>query len=356
MTRRRIVQALTVATVLAGLFLPGALQARPRAATVLVMAVADTGGPSAVATTFMRDVERLSNGQLVVTVRVPTQQTSEGELTVIRDLENGAVSMGWIPTRAWDAVGVQTFAPLQAPFLITSYPLLQKVLDGSLGKGMLGGTRASGVRTLGLAAIDLHVPLGARHRFVAVSDFHNATLRFPSNSSLTAAIIEALGGKAASIASGAPLFAALKSGQIDGAVTAITVVLFNGYYGAAAYLTTNLVFFPVVGSVGINEQTFEALSPHERAILTKAATEMTRKSFAGILARDQQQLGILCRTGLKMATSSKAQLAGLRRAEQPVYAKLEANRATAAAIAKIQALKKTTKVARTLRIPAGCGA
>jgi hypothetical protein len=57
-----------------------------------------------------------------------------------------------------------------------------------------------------------------------------------------------------------------------------------------------------------------------------------------------------------MATSSKAQLAGLRRAEQPVYAKLEANRATAAAIVKIQALKKTTKVERPLRIPAGCRA
>jgi TRAP-type C4-dicarboxylate transport system substrate-binding protein len=299
MTRRRIVRVTSVATVLVGLCLPGALQASPRAATVLVMSVADTGGPPDIATTFVRDVERLSKGQLVVSVRVPTQQTADGELTVIRDVQNGAVPMGWIPTRAWDAVGVGTFVPLQAPFLVTSYALLRKVLDGRVGRGMLGGTRAYGVRTLGLAAIDLHVPLGAQRRFVGVSDFRNATLRFPSNSSLTTAIVEALGGKAASIASGAPLFAALKSGQINGAVTAIHVVLFNGYYGAAAYLTTNLDFFPVVGSVGINEQAFEALSLQERAILTKAATEMTRKSFAGILARDQQQLGILCRTGLK---------------------------------------------------------
>lgn len=355
MTRRRIVQPLSAATVFVGFFLPGALQARPDAATVLVMAVADTGGPPDVATTFVRDVERLSKGQLLISVRLPSQQTAEGELTVIRDVQNGTVPIGWIPTRAWDAVGVQTFAPLQAPFLITSYALLQKVLEGRVGRGMLGGTRSVGVRTLGLAGIDLHIPLGAQRRFVGVSDFHDAILRFPSNSSLTEAIIEALGGKAASIASGAPLFAALKSGQIDGAVTAIHVVLFNGYYGAAAYLTTNLVFFPVVGSVGINEQTFEALSSHERSILTKAATDMTRKSFVGVVARDQDQLRILCRTGLKMATSSNAQLAALKRAEEPVYARLGANRATAVAIAKIRALKKKMKVARPLRIPAGCG-
>jgi hypothetical protein len=28
---------------------------------------------------------------------------------------------GQVPTRAWDAVGISTFAPLQAPFLITNY-------------------------------------------------------------------------------------------------------------------------------------------------------------------------------------------------------------------------------------------
>jgi TRAP-type C4-dicarboxylate transport system substrate-binding protein len=335
---------------------PGEVHAKPRSPTVLTMAVADTGGPPSAGAAFATSVRRLSKGALLIALRIPAQQTADGEAVVIRDVEQGSVPLGWIPTRAWDAAGLATFTALQAPFLITNYALLQKVLEGPVGRGMLAGTRASGVRTLGLAAIDLHVPLGARWSFVGPTDFRGATLRVPSNSPLTAAILEALGGKAASIASGPDLFAALKSGTVDGAVSAISYTLFNGYYGAAKYLTTNLVFFPRIDSVGINEQAFEALTPNERSILTKAAAETTRRSFVGIRARDQQQLRLLCRTGLKVATSTSAQLAALRRAEQPVYASLDTNHGTATRIGKIQALKKKTKATPPPRTPAAAPA
>jgi TRAP-type transport system periplasmic protein len=336
---------------------PGEVQAFiPMASTTLTMAVADTGGPTPAAVAFARDVDRLSHGALLITFRIPAQQTADGEAVVLRDVEQGAVPLGLIPTRAWDVAGVSSFAALQAPFLITDYALLKKVLDGPVGRGMLAGTRKSGVRTLGLMAYDLHVPLGAQRPFVKVSDFRGAILRVPSNSPLTAAILEALGGKAASIASGPELFAALKSGAVDGAISSIGFTLLNGYYGAAKYLTTNLVFFPRVDSVGINEHAFEALTPHQRAILTAAAVATTPKSSVGLSTRDQQNVGILCRTGLRIANSTAAQIAALRRAEQPVYAYLETNRATAVRIAKIQVLKKKTKPTRPLAIPKGCAA
>jgi C4-dicarboxylate-binding protein DctP len=324
--------------------------------TVLTMAVPGTFGPSANDTAFARSVERLSKGTLLITFKTPTQLTADGELVLIREVEQGAVQMGSIPTGAWDAVGLQSFAALQAPFLITNYALVRKVLEGPLGRGMLAGTRAAGIRTLGLAVEDLHVPLGARRPFVGLTDFRGTTLRVPSNSALTTAILDALGAKAVSIPSGHDEFVALKSGTIDGAVTALGPVLLNGYYGAAKYLTTNLVFFPLVRSVGINEQAFEALSAAQRSILTKAAAEMTRGSFVGRRAHDQQLLRILCADGLKVATSTRAQLATLRRAQQPVYTYLETNRATAARIAKIQTMQKETKPTRPLATPKGCAA
>jgi TRAP-type C4-dicarboxylate transport system substrate-binding protein len=332
------------------------VHAEPRSATVLTMAVADAGSIPIAGAVFASRVQALSKGALMITIRHAAQQTADGELIVIRDVEQGSVPLGWIPRRAWDAAGVPTFSALQAPLLITNYALLQKVVASRVGRGMLAGTRASGVRTLGLAAVDLHVPLGVRRPLVAPADFRGATLRVPSNSALTRAILEALGGQAVAIPSGPDLYAALQSGTVDGAVSSLPYVLSNGYYGAAKYLTTNLVFFPYVGTVGINEHAFEALTPVERSILTKAAVQMTRESFVGIRARDQELLRILCRTGLKIATSSKTQLAALRRAEQPVYARLAANRATARSIAQIQALKKKTKPGPALRIPAGCAA
>jgi len=318
------------------------------------MAVADTAGPVAAANTFARSVQRRSKGQLLVTFRVPAQQTADGELAIAREVEQGSVAMGWVPTRAWDAIGVAAFEALQAPFLITNYALLQKVVQGALGRGMLAGTRRVRVRTLGLAAFDLHVPLGAQRPMRQLADFTNATLRVPSNSRLTMAILEALGGRAVAIASGPPLFEALKAGLVDGAVTSIPFVLLNGYYDAARYLTVNLVLFPRVDSIAINEQAFAALTTTERSILVNAAGETTRESFVGLRTRDQLQLRLLCRSEMKAVTSTPTQLAALRQAEQPVYAMLNSSRATRVLIAKIAALKKKTKPTRPLTIPPGC--
>jgi TRAP-type C4-dicarboxylate transport system substrate-binding protein len=273
---------------------------------------------------------------------------------VIRHVEQGTVPLAWIPTRAWDAVGLPAFAPLQAPFLITNYALLRKVLVGSIARGMLAGTRVSGVRTLGLVAVDLHIPLGARRAFVGSPDFRGAAIRVPSNSALTASILEALGGKAVSITSGPDLLAALRSGTVDGAISAFAPMWNNSYFAVAKHMTVNLVFFPVVASAVINEQAFQALTSGERSTLTRAVAEMTRTSFASIRARDQLQLKLLCRVGMKVATSTSAQRTALRRSVQPVYATLNSDRGTAARIAAIEALKKKTKPTPPLRIPRGC--
>jgi TRAP-type C4-dicarboxylate transport system substrate-binding protein len=318
--------------------------------------VADTGSVPKPAVSFARSVEKLSGGSLEIAIQFAEHQTADGEPRVIHEVEQNSVAMGWIPTRAWDPVGLSTFSALQAPFLITNYALLRKVLIGPIGRGMLAGTRAASVRTLGLAAVDLHVPLGAQRPFHALRDFQGARLRVPSNSPLTDSILAALGAKSEAIASGSDLYTALKTGAVDGAVSSLPYVFTNGYYTAAKYLTTNLVFFPYVGSVGVNETAFEALTPAQRSALTKAAAEMTRQSFIGLRERDQQLLGILCHAGLKVAQSTAAELSALRRAEHSVYANLRSNPATASWITSIQIQKKKTKPPSGLRIPAGCSA
>jgi TRAP-type C4-dicarboxylate transport system substrate-binding protein len=264
--------------------------------------------------------------------------------------------MGQIPTRAWDTQGLATFTALQAPFLITDYALLKKVLAGPVGGGMLAGTRAFGVRTLGLAARDLRVPLGARRPFVAPADFRGATLRVPSASRVSTAVLEALGARAASIASGLELWTALRDGGVDGAESSLYYILGNGYYQVAKYVTTNLVFFPSVESFAINERVFRALTPQQRSILTRAGKATTASSFRGIQARDREQLHLLCTAGLKVAASTPSQLAALRKSEQPVYKLLERDRVTARRIAQIHALKKRTKPMPAVRTPAGCAA
>ena len=156
---RTLAQVVAVVTMLG---LPGDGAGRSISPTVLTMVVADAGGIPDAGASFVQAVQRLSKGTLLITVHFHAQQTADGELVAIREVEQGTFSMGWIPTRAWDAVGTSTFAAIQAPLLITNYALLRKVLEGPVGRSMLAGTRASGIRTLGLVAVDLHVPLARR--------------------------------------------------------------------------------------------------------------------------------------------------------------------------------------------------
>src|SRR5256885_1310427 len=51
------------------------------------------------------------------------------ETGLIHDVQAAKVDMGWVGSRALDAVGVRTFEALHAPFLIDSYPLEEAVLQ-----------------------------------------------------------------------------------------------------------------------------------------------------------------------------------------------------------------------------------
>jgi len=264
--------------------------------------------------------------------------------------------MGWVPTRVWDTQGLATFTALQAPFLITDYPLLKKVLTGTVGRGMLPGTRARGIRTLALAVDDLRRLLGARRPFVAPADFRGAKLSVTFLSNVSSATLEALGATLVMIAPGLEVAAALMDGTVDGAETSLGTMVGNGYYSVAKHVTPNLVFFPRVAAISVNERAFQALTAEQRSILQQAAGETTTTSFTGLAARDQEQLRVLCLAGMKASSSTTAQLTALLRAVKPVYTMLRRNRATANRIAQIQALKKAARPAPPLRIPAGCAA
>jgi hypothetical protein len=51
---------------------------------------------------------------------------------VIHDIQSGRADLGVAGARAWDGLGVKLFQALGAPFLIHSYALEQRVLQGPL--------------------------------------------------------------------------------------------------------------------------------------------------------------------------------------------------------------------------------
>ena len=83
---------------------------------------------------------RRSRSAPAATLRVRITYVAAGTATpyveerTIAAVRGGRFDLGWIGARAWDEVGVKSFRALQAPFLITSNPLLDRVVDEPAGR------------------------------------------------------------------------------------------------------------------------------------------------------------------------------------------------------------------------------
>ena len=122
---------------------------------------------------FVRRVQDNSQGTLRIRIAYGAggEATTSPEVRVARLVRDGKFDLGWIPSRNWDRLGVRSLRALQAPFLITSYDLLNRVLTGPLGPEMLRGVRQAGVVGLALVPGELRHPGGLNHAFRGPADF-----------------------------------------------------------------------------------------------------------------------------------------------------------------------------------------
>src|SRR5829696_2924008 len=144
--------------------------ARPR---VLVIGNSDPSSDDELF--FAREAARRSGGTLQISLRSELYgERPDKERRVARDLQAGRLPLAWDATRVWDTEGVTAFQGLQAPFLVDSVGLMDRVIRSPLVAQVASGLGAKGVTGLGLAAINLRRPLGARKAFTSVAAFQGA--------------------------------------------------------------------------------------------------------------------------------------------------------------------------------------
>ena len=143
---------------------------------------------------FASQVRALSRGTLRVHVipQAAGDAVPDTEERIARMVRDGKLDLGWIGARAWDELGVSSFQALQAPFLITSYPLLDRVTTSPLATRMLAGLARQHVIGLALVPELLRHPAGFRHPLSSLADFDGARIRaLPSRAG--DALLRALG-------------------------------------------------------------------------------------------------------------------------------------------------------------------
>jgi TRAP-type C4-dicarboxylate transport system substrate-binding protein len=305
---------------------------------------------------FAREAARLSGGTLQISLRSELYgERPDKERRVARDLEAGRLPLAWDATRVWDTEGVTSFQGLQAPFLIDSVALMERVIASPLAAQVASDLGAKGVTGLGLAAINLRRSLGARKAFTSVAAFRGAKVNVIT-STISEDILGALGAAPVDVGGGEVLGDALRSGKVDAAETAIDVVFRNGYAEVAKYMSSNVVLFPKFASIDADTPKLAAHPAAERDALAKAAAATGPHSAAQLKALEAGDAAALCRQGIRFASATQAELDTLVAAEQPVYDALAADPVSADVIDGVRALKQQGDLESGLTIPAGCRA
>jgi TRAP-type C4-dicarboxylate transport system substrate-binding protein len=321
----------------------------------VILRLANTGGSidqTPAVEYFVKHVKELSGGNVrIEVVDRWAEFASDAEQQIVRDVAGNDVDLGWVGTRVFDTLGVESFQALTAPMLVDSYALENAVIESGITEEMMEGLDALEVVGLGVLGDGLRRPIGVTAPILGPADWRGITFgTLRSNGQAEA--IRTLGATPAQIF-GSERDEALREGTIQG--FEFSTWLFAGNHEMprlAPYVTANVILWPQMDVLLANPARLEALTGEQRGWLEQAARDAEARS-ASLADKDARALDVACRSGARFAEASAADLAALEAAFAPVYAKLQQHPATKAFIERIQELKQSTPET-VLSIPSDC--
>lgn len=286
---------------------------------------------------FVERVHELTGGTLQIDLHSSWRagQTS-WETGVIHDVQAGKADLGWAAPRAWDTVGVASFRALNAPFLINSYALEEKVLSGPIVKPMLAALQPLGLVGLSILPGQMRRPFGLRDPLISPADFAGKTIG-TQESSVADATLRALGARPVRV----PITRVDLAGY-DGLEQRVGTI--DAWYSrGGGYLSVNVNLWPRPLVLFANAKVFASLTPLQQRGLRRAATLQVRAQTSKVVALDRESGGNLCRASLvRFDTATPGDLAALRHAARPVYTELMQDPPTRRAITAIEVLKRSS--------------
>jgi TRAP-type C4-dicarboxylate transport system substrate-binding protein len=296
---------------------------------------------------FAAQVAKRSGGSLRVRITYlaagsATPYVEERTITAVRA---GHYDLGWIGARAWDEMGVKSFRALQAPFLITSKRLLDRVVTSPLAGEMLDSLGTQNVVGVALVPDYLRHPAGMGRPLVSPTDFDGARVRIQP-SRVSAAVMKALGAVPVAI-SNSQIGYAIDQKRIDGQ----EVAMLSSAGGSV--LAGNVVLFAKAMTLFANHDSYGRLAASQRRVLRDAAAATVRHAVA-LYPTDAKIAQRFCFDRRRILLATPAELATLARETRPVYRMLEADPQTRRFIRQIEAWKRTTPPDPAMSVPAGC--
>ncbi|TCO18511.1 TRAP-type C4-dicarboxylate transport system substrate-binding protein [Kribbella steppae] len=293
---------------------------------------------------FVEQVRTLSGGKILVypVWEAAGEGVQQWDQVVARMLKDKELDLAMIPSRTWDTEGVTTLRALNAPFLVTSDALADKIVTSKdMSDQLMAGLDKAGATGLALMPESLRHPFGFQHALLTPTAFKGQGIR-TAKSDLGDATIRALGGKP-SDANGDAFDAGIRDGTLAGAETGFVLSDALPVPGIAA---ANVTFSTKVNTLVANSGMLAGLSAENREILQKAAAA-TREWVLAHRITEAANAAAYCNRGGKIVKATAADLQALDRAMQPVYAELDQDASTKAMMDRIRQLKSSVPVPAT---------
>jgi TRAP-type C4-dicarboxylate transport system substrate-binding protein len=282
---------------------------------------------------FDDEVARLSHGALSIRFANGWRQgRPDYEVRLIRDVQAGTIKFGWAGTRAWDSVGVHSFDALNAPFVVDSYALQERVLTSDLVSRMLAGPSRLHLVAIGVLPGPMRVPAlraGAPIRPAAFAGKRLAIQR----SRVGAATVRALGATPVEIPSAGSI------ASLDGVEQQLPSIFGNSYDETARYVAANVHLWPRPLVLFMNAAAYKALDASQQRILREAAKHVVSSMTTADEAEDADAVAGMCRRHTRVVNATPTELALLRRAAAPVYADLARDPETRGFLAAIREMR-----------------
>ena len=314
-------------------------------ATTKVLKLANANGSTDELQLFIDQVEKVSNGRLRIE---PVNDWRKGETRyetgLIEDVKAGNADLGWVGSRALAGVGVRSFEPLHAPFLVDSYQLQDQALEGNAAERMLADLERIGLAGVAVLPGPLQYLQLDRE---ADSSAGIAGLRIGYyDSPLQHAALTALGAQPAAI----PVGGSIR--DLNGVAVQMGAIQGNGYLNTTKYTVADIPLWPRPYVVFADDETWASLPEADRDLIVQAAERARSGMLVALLEREQTSISSMCRAGASMVNLGDDGRARMDQAVEPLLDGLRSDPATRDAMTEIESLRGGGSP-HSLRCPAG---
>ena len=282
---------------------------------------------------FAEEIERVSAGTMRIrfvhgwtTLDHPTEETA-----TVAAVGRDQADLGWAGTRAFGCLGVRSLDPLQTPFLLEDYEVLDAVCRDDVVREMLAPLDRLGLVGLVMLPGAQRKPFAFARRLLRLRDYEGAKLRI--HESLVAdATYQALGAEAVTLSSNQMRTRPdLAVDGLDLQPEALAAWRLRGS------ITFNVNLWPRTLALVASRRTYDWLQPHEREVLHVASAATLERALDRLVDQEQRDRESLP-PDVTPIYADDEELTRIRESVEPVRAGLRADAETRPFLERLEML------------------